>query len=84
MSYITFSSILAGILGIILGFLIRIILGRFSLLNLDKKLKKVKEEAIVEIENEKKRIISHAKAQMLKEKNQQDREIRERKMRFLI
>ncbi|WP_421622698.1 ribonuclease Y [Borrelia sp. MN22-0132] len=79
MSYITFSSILVGVLGIVLGFLIRIILGRFSLLNLDKKLKKVQEEAIVEIENEKKRVISYAKAQMLKERNQQDREIRERK-----
>ncbi|UPA17987.1 ribonuclease Y [Borrelia puertoricensis] len=79
MSYITFSSILVGVLGIVLGFLIRIILGRFSLLNLDKKLKKVQEEVIVEIENEKKRVISYAKAQMLKEKNQQDREIRERK-----
>ncbi|ASQ29276.1 ribonuclease Y [Borrelia miyamotoi] len=79
MSYITFSSILAGVIGVVLGFVIRIILGRFSLLNLDKKLKRVQEEAILEIENERKRIISHTKAQMLKDKNQQDREIRERK-----
>ncbi|AWG42877.1 ribonuclease Y [Candidatus Borreliella tachyglossi] len=76
MLYIISSSILAGV---ILGFAIRIILSRFSLLNLDKKLKKVKEEAVLEIENEKKQIISNAKAQMLKDKNQQDREIRERK-----
>ncbi|AYE36372.1 ribonuclease Y [Borrelia turcica IST7] len=79
MLYITFSSILAVVIGIILGFAIRIILGRFSLLNLDKKLEKKKEEAILEIENEKKQIISNAKAQLLKEKNQQEKEIRERK-----
>lgn len=66
MSYITFSSILAGVLGIVLGFLIRIILGRFSLLNLDKKLKKVQEEAIVEIENEKNELFHMQKLKCLK------------------
>ncbi|QMU99275.1 ribonuclease Y [Borrelia sp. A-FGy1] len=79
MLYITFSSILAFIIGVILGFAIRIILGRFSLLNLDKKLEKKKEEAILDIENEKKQIISNTKAQLLKEKNQQEKEIREKK-----
>ncbi|UER67672.1 ribonuclease Y [Borrelia sp. BU AG58] len=79
MLYITFSSILAVVIGVILGFTIRIVLGRFSLLNLGKKLEKIKEEAILEIDDEKKQIISTAKAQMLKEKNQQDKEIRERR-----
>ncbi|UGQ17297.1 ribonuclease Y [Borrelia sp. RT1S] len=79
MLYITFSSILAVVIGVVLGFAIRIVLDRISLLNLGKKLEKIKEEAILEIGNEKKQIISNAKAQMLKEKNQQDKEIRERR-----
>ncbi|WKC86329.1 ribonuclease Y [Borreliella lanei] len=76
MIYIIFSSIFAGF---ILGFLVRVFLGRLSLLNLEKNLKKVRVESQLEIENERRQIIANAKSQMLKEKNQQDRDIRDRK-----
>ncbi|AJA90313.1 ribonuclease Y [Borreliella chilensis] len=76
MIYIIFSSIFAGF---ILGFLVRVFLGRLSLLDLEKNLTKVKEESQLEIENERRQIIANAKSQMLKEKNQQDRDIRDRK-----
>ncbi|ABH01775.1 conserved hypothetical protein [Borreliella afzelii PKo] len=74
--YIIFSSIFAGF---ILGFLIRVFLGRLSLLDLEKNLTKVRVESQLEIENERRQIIANAKSQMLKEKNQQDRDIRDRK-----
>ncbi|WNY66852.1 ribonuclease Y [Borreliella lusitaniae] len=76
MIYIIFSSIFAGF---ILGFLLRVFLGRLSLLDLEKNLTKVRVESKLEIENERKQIIANAKSQMLKEKNQQDRNIRDRK-----
>ncbi|WP_151060148.1 ribonuclease Y [Borreliella turdi] len=76
MIYIIFSSIFAGF---ILGFLVRVFLGRLSLLNLEKNLTKVRVESQLEIENERRQIIANAKSQMLKEKNQQDRDIRDRK-----
>nr|WP_267509207.1 ribonuclease Y [Borreliella garinii] len=76
MTYIIFSSIFAGF---ILGFLVRVFLGRLSLLDLEKNLTKVRVESQLEIENERKQIIASAKSQMLKEKNQQDRDIRDRK-----
>ncbi len=76
MIYIVFSSIFAGF---ILGFLVRVFLGRLSLLDLEKNLKKVRVESQLEIENERRQIIANAKSQMLKEKNQQDRDIRDRK-----
>ncbi|WNZ73643.1 ribonuclease Y [Borreliella garinii] len=76
MAYIIFSSIFAGF---ILGFLVRVFLGRLSLLDLEKNLTKVRVESQLEIENERKQIIANAKSQMLKEKNQQDRDIRDRK-----
>ncbi|WNY64132.1 ribonuclease Y [Borreliella americana] len=76
MIYIIFSSIFAGF---ILGFLVRVFLGRLSLLNLEKNLKKLRVESQLEIENERRQIIANAKSQMLKEKNQQDRDIRDRK-----
>ncbi|WKC85413.1 ribonuclease Y [Borreliella lusitaniae] len=76
MIYIIFSSIFAGF---ILGFLVRVFLGRLSLLDLEKNLTKVRVESKLEIENERKQIIANAKSQMLKEKNQQDRNIRDRK-----
>ncbi|WPM05825.1 ribonuclease Y [Borreliella sinica] len=76
MIYIIFSSIFAGF---ILGFLLRVFLGRLSLLDLEKNLKKVRVESQLEIENERRQVIANAKSQMLKEKNQQDRDIRDRK-----
>ncbi|MCD2371375.1 ribonuclease Y [Borreliella burgdorferi] len=76
MIYIIFSSIFACF---ILGFLVRVFLGRLSLLDLEKNLKKVRVESQLEIENERRQIIANAKSQMLKEKNQQDRDIRDRK-----
>ncbi|WKC78970.1 ribonuclease Y [Borreliella turdi] len=76
MIYIIFSSIFAGF---ILGFLVRVFLGRLSLLDLEKNLTKVRVESQLEIENERRQIIANAKSQMLKEKNQQDRDIRDRK-----
>lgn len=76
MIYIIFSSIFAGF---ILGFLIRVFLGRLSLLDLEKNLTKIRVESQLEIENERRQIIANAKSQMLKEKNQQDRDIRDRK-----
>ncbi|SCW28502.1 ribonuclease Y [Borreliella japonica] len=76
MMYIIFSSIFAGF---ILGFLLRVFLGRLSLLDLEKNLTKVRVESQLEIENERRQIIANAKSQMLKEKNQQDRDIRDRK-----
>ncbi len=76
MIYIIFSSIFAGF---ILGFLVRVFLGRLSLLDLEKNLKKVRVESQLEIENERRQIIANAKSQMLKEKTKQDRDIRDRK-----
>ncbi|WKC75306.1 ribonuclease Y [Borreliella yangtzensis] len=76
MIYIIFSSIFAGF---ILGFLIRVFLGRLSLLDLEKNLTEIRVESQLEIENERRQIIANAKSQMLKEKNQQDRDIRDRK-----
>ncbi|WP_151073559.1 ribonuclease Y [Borreliella turdi] len=76
MIYIIFSSIFAGF---ILGFLVRVFLGRLSLLDLEKNLTKVRVESQLEIENERRQIIANAKSQMLKEKNQQDRDIRDKK-----
>ena len=67
------------IAGIILGWIIRWLYARFQLSASEQKAERVKQDAIREAEAQKKEILLNAKDELIRERNQQERENRERR-----
>ena len=67
------------IVGIVLGLIIRWIYARFQLTASEQKAARVKQDAIREAEAQKKEILLNAKDELIRERNQQERENRERR-----
>ena len=65
--------------GIVLGWIIRWIYARFQLTASEQKAERVKQDAIREAEAQKKEIWLNAKDELIRERNQQERENRERR-----
>lgn len=65
--------------GIVLGWIIRWIYARFQLTASEQKAERVKQDAIREAEAQKKEILLNAKDELIRERNQQERENRERR-----
>jgi len=65
--------------GLILGWTIRWLYARFQLSSSEQKAERVKQEAIKEAEAKKRELLIETKDQLLQERNQQEREIRERR-----
>ena len=65
--------------GIVLGWIIRWIYARFQLTASEQKAERVKQDAIREAEAQKKEILLNAKDEIIRERNQQERENRERR-----
>ena len=66
--------------GLILGWTIRWLYARFQLTAAENEAERTKQEALREAEAEKKAILVEAKDQLIRERNQQEREIRERRV----
>ena len=67
------------IVGIVLGWIIRWLYARFQLSASEQKAERVKQDAIREAEAQKKEILLNAKDELIRERNQQERENRERR-----
>lgn len=67
------------VVGIVLGWIIRWIYARFQLTASEQKAERVKQDAIREAEAQKKEILLNAKDELIRERNQQERENRERR-----
>ena len=65
--------------GIVLGWIIRWLYARFQLSASEQKAERVKQDAIKEAEAQKKEILLNAKDELIRERNQQERENRERR-----
>ncbi len=65
--------------GIVLGWIIRWLYARFQLSASEQKAERVKQEAIREAEAQKKEILLNGKDELIRERNQQERENRERR-----
>ncbi|MBP5587362.1 MAG: DUF3552 domain-containing protein, partial [Treponema sp.] len=66
-------------LGIVLGWTIRWLYARFQLSASEQKAERVKQDAIREAEAQKKEILLNAKDELIRERNQQERENRDRR-----
>ena len=64
------------IVGIVLGWTIRLVYARFQLSASEQKAERVKQDAIREAEAQKKEILLNAKDELIRERNQQERENR--------
>ncbi|MBO4758702.1 MAG: DUF3552 domain-containing protein, partial [Spirochaetaceae bacterium] len=62
--------------GVILGWIIRWLYARFQLSASEQRAERVKQDAIKEAEAQKKEILLEAKDQLIRERNQQERENR--------
>ena len=71
--------IILPVVGIVLGWIIRWIYARFQLTASEQKAERVKREAILDAEAQKKEILLNAKDEIIRERNQQERENRERR-----
>lgn len=71
--------IILPIAGIVLGWTIRWLYARFQLSASEQKAERVKQDAIKEAEAQKKEILLNAKDELIRERNQQERENRERR-----
>jgi ribonuclease Y len=65
--------------GILIGWIIRLIYGRYRLSSVEQQALRVKEKAVLNAENEKKIILLQAQEQIAKEKSRNDRDYRERR-----
>ncbi|MDR3283588.1 MAG: ribonuclease Y [Treponema sp.] len=65
--------------GIVLGWTIRWLYARFQLSASEQKAERIKQDAVKEAEAQKKGILLEAKDQLIRERNQQERENRERR-----
>ncbi len=75
----TIMFIVLPVVGIVLGWIIRWIYARFQLTASEQKAERVKQDAIREAEAQKKEILLNAKDELIRERNQQERENRERR-----
>lgn len=75
----TIMYIVLPVVGIVLGWIIRWIYARFQLTASEQKAERVKREAILDAEAQKKEILLNAKDEIIRERNQQERENRERR-----
>lgn len=66
--------------GFILGWMIRWLYARFQLSSAEQKAEHVLQDAIKEAETKKKELLVEAKDQIIRERNQQEKEIRERRI----
>ncbi len=66
--------------GLFLGWMIRWLYARFQLSSAERKSERVLQDAIKEAEAKKKEILVEAKDQIIRERNQQEREIRDRRI----
>jgi ribonuclease Y len=66
--------------GLLLGWTIRWLYARFQLTASEQRAERVKQDAIKEAEAKKKEILFEAKEQIIRERNQQERETRERRV----
>ena len=66
--------------GLILGWMIRWLYARFRLSSAEREAERVLQDAIKEAEAKKKEILVEAKDQIIRERNQQERELRDRRM----
>ena len=71
--------IILPVVGIVLGWIIRWLYARFQLSASEQKAERVKQDAIREAEAQKKEILLNAKDELIRERNQQERENRERR-----
>ncbi|MBQ0161885.1 MAG: ribonuclease Y [Treponema sp.] len=71
--------IILPVAGIVLGWTIRWLYARFQLSASEQKAERVKQDAIREAEAQKKEILLNAKDDLIRERNQQERENRERR-----
>ena len=71
--------IILPLVGIVLGWIIRWLYARFQLSASEQKAERVKQDAIREAEAQKKEILLNAKDELIRERNQQERENRERR-----
>ena len=71
--------IILPLVGIVLGWIIRWLYARFQLSASEQKAERVKQDAIREAEAQKKEILLNAKDELMRERNQQERENRERR-----
>ena len=71
--------ILLPVVGIVLGWIIRWVYARFQLTSSEQKAERVRQEARREAEAEKKEILLNAKDELIRERNQQEKENRERR-----
>ncbi|ORC38235.1 ribonuclease Y [Marispirochaeta aestuarii] len=67
------------LVGIILGWTIRWVYARFQLSSVEQKAERLSQDAIREAEARKRELLLETKDQLLKERNQQEREFRERR-----
>ena len=65
--------------GLLLGWLIRWVYARFQLSSSEQRAERVRQEAIKEAEAQKKELILEVKDQLLRDRNQQEKEFRERR-----
>jgi ribonucrease Y len=68
------------VIGIVLGWIIRWLYARFQLSASEQKAERVKQDAIREAEAQKKEILLEAKDELIRERNQQERENRDRRL----
>jgi len=66
--------------GLILGWMIRWLYARFQLSSAERESERVLQDAVKEAEAKKKEILVEAKDQIIRERNQQEREIRDRRI----
>ena len=71
--------IILPVVGIVLGWTIRWLYARFQLSASEQKAERVKQDAIREAEAQKKEILLNAKDELIRERNQQERENRDRR-----
>ena len=76
---ITFSVILP-LVGLILGWTIRWLYARFQLSSSEQKAERIKQDALREADAKKKELLLETKDQLLKERSQQEKELRDRRI----
>jgi ribonuclease Y len=65
--------------GLILGWLIRWLYARFQLSSSEQKAERIKQDAVKEAESKKRELILEAKDELIRERNEQEKELRERR-----
>ncbi len=72
-------SVILPLIGFVLGWTVRWLYARFQLSSSEQKAERIKQDAIKEAEARKKELILETKDQLIKERTQQERELRERR-----